>query len=263
MPKNILITGAKANFGYEAAIALEKKGHFIYATTHKQEDADRLNIYAKENKLKLEAFALDITNENDRQKIRNLKIDVLINNAAIGQSGALSEIPLENVKRNFETNVFGSLRISQIALEQMIKRDSGTVIFVSSLAGRLPIPYLGAYSMSKFCLSSMAAIMRQEMKDLSKKIHISVVEPGAYYTGFNQKNLSTKDDWMGMNSYYWSIKDKLKDRDDLMFRLLESKDLSSIVKKIVKAAESNKPKLRYTAPWWQAYGAQLLRIFGI
>ena len=116
--------------------------------------------------------------------------------------------------------------------------------------------------MTKFSLSAAADIMRQELRLITKNVNIIVVEPGTYATGFNQRVMASKYAWMDKSSYFNKVIAKIKQKEEARFALFERKSNSSIVKKIVKAVEADKPRLRYTAPWWQATGSQLGRIFG-
>ncbi len=261
--KTILITGSGSGIGKSTAMTLVRRGHDVLATTHHQESADELQRMAKQKKLPLTAFKLDITDPDDRQLITEYSIDVLINNAGIGESGSLAEIPIQKIRDNFEVNVFGSLALSQLALQQMLPRNSGTIIFISSLAGRIvSMPFLGPYIMTKFALSATAEDLRNELRYITDNVHVSVVEPGAYHTGFNQKNIAKKYEWMDAGSYFYAVIDRIKRRETTQFRLTESRSLDSIVCKIVSAAEADKPKLRYCAPWWQCAGVRMLRMLG-
>jgi short-subunit dehydrogenase len=260
--KTILITGARGGIGRDAALSLAKRGHKVIATVHCEESVKELKTYAKENGVTFEVFRLDITNLDDQKKILDLDIDVLINNAAIGESGSLSEVPLSRVRKNFDTNLFGTLELTQLALKKMIKNDLGRIIFISSIAGRLPMSFWGSYCMTKFSLSAMSDILRQELKMITRNVHILVVEPGTYHTGFNQKVMATKYTWMNELSYFYKVINKIKKQEEMTFGLLERKTNKSIVNKIVRAVESDNPRLRYTAPWWQAFFIQIARIFG-
>ena len=241
MKKTILITGASSGFGKGTAIALAQRGHKIIATTHTEKSSKELAIFFKQKNLKIKTFRLDITSDKDRQKVLQYNIDVLINNAGTGQSGSLAEIPIDIIRSDFETNVFGSIALTQLVLQKMLKKDNGTIIFVSSLAGRITMPFLGSYSMTKFALSSGAEAMRKELYKISKNIHISLIEPGAYHTGFNQENIAKKYIWMDKSSYFYSIINKIKKEEERYFKLVELKSIESIVKKFVQASESRKP----------------------
>lgn len=262
MNKTILITGATSGIGKASAIALAKKGHRVYATGHTDGNVENMKEFLRTENLPIESFRLDITSESDRDQIRQYKIDVLINNAGMGESGSLTEVPMERLRQNFETNVFGTIALSQKAFQQMIPRDSGRVIIISSLAGRSPRPFLGPYSMSKYALSAAADILRQELKYITKNIHVAVIEPGSYHTGYNQRMIAKKYQWMGPTSYFWSVVDKIRKMEEFTFKETEYKSLDSIVNKIVHAVEDRDPKLRYVAPWWEGAIVQAARILG-
>jgi len=262
MKRTILITGAGTGIGKDTAIALARRGHNVIATTETEEQSFNLKEEIKDGNINLDVFKLDITNEKDRNKIENFNLDVLINNAGIGESGSLAEIDINKVRHNFEVNVFCSFEISQLVLKKMFDKKQGTIIFISSLAGRITMPFLGSYCMTKFALSAGAETMRNEIHRVHKNIHVSIIEPGGYHTGFNQKNIAKKYVWMNRQSVFYPIIDQIKAKEEKQFKLTESKSTSSIVSKIVKAAEAKKTKLRYSAPWWQAFGIQLLRRFG-
>ena len=248
--KTIFITGAGSGIGKDAAFALAKRGHHVIAATHTQQQSDALAQEATQNNLALEICKLDITIDEDRALMKKyFDVDVLINNAAIGESGSLVDIDMSIVRKSFETNLFSSLTLTQIALGNMRKRESGTVIFISSTAGRVVMPFLAPYAMTKFALSSGAEALRSEMHMRNKNIHVSLVEPGAYHTGFNQRMIASQQ---GV----------VRERLELFFKLLEVKSTQSIVRAIIRAAESKHPRLRYVAPWWQALGVRVLRILG-
>lgn len=262
MPKTILITGAGTGFGKAAAIALAQRGHSVLATTHQHKDADAMNELAETQHLSIEAFVLDVTSAKDRQKIVGRQIDVLINNAGVGETGSLAEIDINRVRHNFEVNVFGHLELTQLVLREMIPRNSGTIIFVSSLLGRVTKEFFGSYSMTKFAISSGVEMLRQELSHITTGVFVSVVEPGAYHTGFNQKMIDKKLEWMDKDSYFAGMKDKLVESERKQFNQVETRDFSSLVNKIVEAAEAVKPRLRYAAPWWQDWGVRVLRAIG-
>ncbi|MFT6500975.1 MAG: short-subunit dehydrogenase [Crocinitomicaceae bacterium] len=262
MKKTILITGAGTGIGKDTALALARRGHNVIATTETDEQSLTLQKEIKSNNIDLTIFKLDITSAKDREKIEDYNLDVLINNAGIGESGSLAEIDINKVRHNFEVNVFSTFEISQLALKKMLDKNEGTILFMSSLAGRITMPFLGSYCMTKFALSSGVEALRNEIHRVRKNVHVSLIEPGGYHTGFNQKNIAKKYVWMNKHSVFYPIIDKIKAEEERQFRIIESKSTLSIVNKIVSAAESKKTKLRYSAPWWQAFGAHLLRMFG-
>ena len=166
MKKTILITGAGTGIGKDAAFALALRGHRVLATTQTEAQSDVLRIEAANRNVVLEIFKLDITFEADREAIAAYPIDVLLNNAGMGESGSLAEVDMQRVRQIFEVNLFATLALTQVALRGMIAREKGTVLFVSSIAGRVPMPFLMPYSMSKFALSAAGAGLRAEMDQL-------------------------------------------------------------------------------------------------
>lgn len=259
--RTILITGSGSGIGRDCAMAFAQRGHKVLASTHTEAQAAKLRELIVEG-LKLDAFKLDITDDGDRAKAGELGIDVLINNAAVGESGSLADVPLDRVREVFETNLFATLALTQVCLRGMVERRRGTVIFISSLAGRVASPFLMPYAMTKFALSVAADGLRQELKWLDRNLHVSVVEPGAFHTGFNQRMLAKKYQWMRQRSYFQDQVDAIKAHEQRMFALLELRSTTPIVRQIVRAAEADRPRFRYSAPWWQSVGVQLLRALG-
>lgn len=263
MKKTILITGAGTGIGKDAAFALAQRGHRVLATTQSESQADSLKAEATTRHVALEVFKLDITSESDRERIAAFPVDVLINNAGMGESGSLAEVDMQRVRKIFEVNLFSTLALTQVALRGMIQRQKGTVLFVSSIAGRVPMPFLMPYSMSKFALSAAGAGLRAEMDQLKKNVHIALIEPGAIHTGFNQAMADSKYEWMASSSYFSHQAEAMKKKERATFKLLEARSTQGIVHQIVKAAEASRPKLRYVSPWIQGFGIRLARIFGV
>ncbi len=263
MKKTILITGAGTGIGKDAAFALALRGHRVLATTQTDAQSDVLRIEAANRNVLLEIFKLDITLEADREAIAAYPIDVLLNNAGMGESGSLAEVDMQRVRQIFEVNLFATLALTQVALRGMIAREKGTVLFVSSIAGRVPMPFLMPYSMSKFALSAAGAGLRAEMDQLKKNIQIALIEPGAIHTGFNQAMTNSKYQWMNASSYFAHQADAMKKKERATFKFLEARSTQGIVNQIVKAAEASRPKLRYVSPWIQGFGIRPARISGV
>lgn len=261
MKNKILITGAGSGIGKDVSVALSGLGHKVYATAKLENDASSLNKLAKEKGLSLESFKLDITSKKDRERILDYDIDVLINNAAGGESGSLSEIDIDKIRDNFETNLFSTLSLTQLALSKMIKKNSGRVVFISSIAGHATIPFLAPYTMTKAALSNGVYALREEIEKISGEIKIILVEPGGYATGFNQRNIAKKYKWMGERSYFYGLVNKIKIEEERYFRLIEQKSTNSIVNKIVAAVEDENPSHLHRAPWWQGLGVRILNLY--
>lgn len=179
MKKSVLITGAGTGLGKKASIELARRGHKVYATVRYENEIQDLIDIANREKLDLEAFKLDIRDKADREKLLNYNIDVLVCNAAIGDSGSVVDIDVDRFRNVFETNVFCNIETTQIALKRMInKKKQGRIIFISSLAGRIPFAFLAPYCSSKFAIESFATCLRKEMKKLTiANIEVGMIEP--------------------------------------------------------------------------------------
>lgn len=263
MTKNILITGAGTGIGRDAAFTLAARGHQVIATTFSEAQASALRDECQQRSQVMRVFKLDITSDTDRQQVLGLQLDVLVNNAGVGESGSLAEVDVSLIRQAFEVNVFATLELTQLALRRMIERESGSVLFVSSIAGRIPMPFLMPYSMTKFALSAAGAGLRAEMDQLGCHVQIALIEPGAIHTGFNQAMTARKYAWMGDTSYFRGQARQMQRKEARVFGLLEARDTRSIVAQIVKACEARRPKLRYVAPWPQGLLVRLARIFGV
>ncbi len=263
MTKTILITGAGTGIGRDAAFALAARGHRVIATTFSQDQADALRAECRTRDQALDVFKLDITDAADRERVLELELDVLLNNAGIGESGSLAEVDVDRIRKVFEVNLFATLELTQLALRGMIARRRGSVLFVSSIAGRIPMPFLMPYSMTKFALSAAGAGLRAELDQLRCNVQVALIEPGAIHTGFNQAMTARKYAWMGAQSYFSAQSAAMQAKEKRTFDFLEARDTRSIVAQIVKAAEARRPKLRYVAPWAQGAMVRLARIFGV
>jgi len=191
--KTVLITGAGTGFGRGAALALAARGHHVIATTETEEQAIALRTEAPQ----LQVEKVDITTD-DVNKVKDWNVDVLINNAGFGQTGPLADVPEAIVRKVFDVNVFGTLRMTQATLPQMVKRGTGRVIIVSSIAGVLAGPAFGPYSMSKFALEAMGKTLRGEL--FGQGIDVCLLNPGPYLTGFNDRMADSMWDWFGDDS---------------------------------------------------------------
>lgn len=258
--KKILITGARSGIGNALVNSIIDKEYYIYLTVH---NGSQLNVVKEKYKgySNIKCLKLDVTLENDRLKIEKLDIDILVNIAGIGYGGSISEIPMNKVRENFEVNVFSSFELVQIVLKQMIMKKKGKIIIMSSLAGILPLNFLGSYCATKASIIQLTTTLKNELKLLNTNIKIVLIEPGMYHTGFNQVMLENKYDWMKEKSYFENELNLIRKRENLFFGLLEKNKLNSIVKKMVKAIEAENPKFIYRSPFMQVLGAKIYQIF--
>jgi short-subunit dehydrogenase len=193
MTKTVMITGAGSGFGKLASLALAERGHQVIATTETDEQADVLRAEAPQ----LTVERVDITSD-DIARVSAWDIDVLVDNAGAGQTGPMADIPMDRVRRLFEVNVFGTLAVTQQVLKGMVARGSGRVIIMSSIAGVLSAPTFGPYSMTKHALEAMGKAMRGELAPLG--IDVTLLNPGPYQTGFNDRMAESMWEWFGDTS---------------------------------------------------------------
>ena len=191
--KTVLITGAGSGFGKGASLALAERGHQVIATTETEDQAAELRTEAP----RLTVEKLDITS-GDVTKAKGWDIDVLINNAGAGQTGPMADVPLDRVRHLFEVNVFGTLAMTQSVLPGMVAKGAGRVIIVSSIAGVISGPSFGPYSMTKHALEAMGKAMRAELAP--QGIDVTLLNPGPYLTGFNDRMADSMWEWFGDGS---------------------------------------------------------------
>ncbi len=187
--QTVLITGAGSGFGRGAAIALAERGHHVIAAVYDAGQLAELSAAHPE----LTVVELDITDPDAVAMVDQWDIDVLLNNAGLGQTGPLSRIPIDLVRRVFEVNVFGTLAITQRVATQMKARRAGRILIVSSVAGLLAGPGSGPYSMSKHALQAMGSALRAELAPFG--VDVALINPGPFATGFNDRMANDPGDW--------------------------------------------------------------------
>lgn len=178
----VLITGASSGIGKATAHLFAEHGHITYATARRREAFSELQALA------CHPLYIDLTDEASMlaavQEIeaKHGAVDVLVNNAGYSQAGPLEELPLSAIRQQFETNVFGSLRLSQLVLPGMRNKGGGRVITVSSLAGMVTMMGTGAYTMSKHAIECFSDVLRYEVKPFGVKV--ITIQPGGVSTNF-------------------------------------------------------------------------------
>src|SRR5919205_421417 len=212
--KVAVVTGSSSGIGFETSLLLAKNGVFTYATMRNLDRANKIIELKQKEKLPLEVLKLDVTDDksvNDAiGKIENEQetIDILVNNAGYALVGPLEELSIQEFKEQFETNVFGVIRVTQAVLPIMRKQRHGTIVNISSIAGRIGFPLTSAYVSSKFALEGLSESMAYEIDQFG--ITVILIEPGVIKTNFDHnlklgKKVSTTND---RNSPYADITEK-------------------------------------------------------
>ena len=180
-PKVALVTGASSGIGQATASLLAQHGYEVFGTSRQpaQHSADGFTL-----------LPLDINSEESVQRCvqevltRAKRIDLLVNNAGYNQIGAIEENSVADAQAQFDTNVFGTLRMIQAVLPTMRQQGSGQIVNVSSVVGLTAVPYAGLYSASKFALEGLIDALRSEVAQFN--IKVSLVEPGPIKTNLRQ-----------------------------------------------------------------------------
>jgi len=194
--KCILITGAGSGFGRGAALGMATAGHDVIATVQISPQATALRREAKALGLtNLRVEKLDILDPIDVAAALRWDFNVLFSNAAIGEAGPVSEIPLALVRQNFETNVFAPLELAQrVARKWIDGNQPGKIVFTSSEVGIFTPPNFGPYSATKHALEAIAESLRQELQPFN--IKVQTINPSTYGTGFNETIAETAFKWL-------------------------------------------------------------------
>ncbi len=177
MSKVVLITGGSSGIGKSIGEFLHHKGFVVYGTSRNPEKV--LNSI-------FPLVALDVRNSDSIKNAVNRiietsgRLDIVINNAGVGITGPLEEIPTEEIRNNFETNFFGPIEVMKAALPQMRKQNSGLIINITSIAGYMGLPYRSVYSASKGALELITEALRMEVKAFG--VEITNVAPGDFAT---------------------------------------------------------------------------------
>jgi NAD(P)-dependent dehydrogenase (short-subunit alcohol dehydrogenase family) len=209
-----VVTGSSSGIGFETSLLLAKNGFFTYATMRNLDKSNKIIDLKLKEKLPLEVLELDVTDDKSVkeaiEKIANEQgtVNVLVNNAGYALVGPLEELSIQEFKEQFETNVFGAIRVTQAVLPIMRKQRHGTIVNISSIAGRIGFPLTSAYVSSKFALEGLSESMAYEIDQFG--ITVILIEPGVIKTNFDHnlklgKKVSTTND---RNSPYADITEK-------------------------------------------------------
>jgi NAD(P)-dependent dehydrogenase (short-subunit alcohol dehydrogenase family) len=249
----VLITGCSSGLGQASARAFLAAGFRTIATARRMADLAELRA------LGCDTLELDVANEESRLAAaaavteRYGALGVLVNNAGYGQYGPLEEIPLPAVRRAFETNVFGLLRMTQLVLPGMRAAGRGRIINVSSLAGRVAVQGGGVYHMTKHAVEALADALRPEVKPFG--IHVINVLPGPFVSKYRDKVIASIPD-TGPESPYAAFKRNLGRYMEAFlapgrFGVMSCETVARVV---LAAATVSRPRPRYHVGFYAKLG---------
>lgn len=237
--KTILITGASSGFGKFTALELINRGYTVYGAARR---IDQMKDIVEAGG---QAIKMDVTNDlSVKTGIEQIlkeqgKIDALVNNAGYGSYAFIETADLEQMKRMYEVNVWGLVRVSQHVLPYMRNQESGSIINISSVVGKISTAFLGFYASSKHAVEAISDAMRQEVNRFG--INVSIIQPGAFKTGFDDVVLQELRD-VKPGETYQPIVNNFIPFFNKMYEKAPSPE--PVVKAIIKAIEKRKPKVR-------------------
>jgi short-subunit dehydrogenase len=239
--KVILVTGASAGMGKDFAIELLKDGHTVYGAARR---VDKMKDIEKSG---VKLLDMDVT--DDASMLKGVeaiiktegRIDVLINNAGFGSYGALEDVAIADARYQLEVNVFGAARLMQLVVPYMRENHYGRIINISSIGGKLALPFGGWYHASKFALEALSDTLRNEVAPFG--IDVVVIEPGGVkseWSGIAMDNLVKVS---GGGVYDSTVKKLTGVMGGIEPKNAEPKVITDLVKKAINA---KKPKTRYS-----------------
>ncbi|CEK09548.1 SDR family NAD(P)-dependent oxidoreductase [Legionella hackeliae] len=244
--KIILITGCSSGIGYDTAIALSNRGHHVYATCRKEEDVKKLKS------LGLEVVQMNIDDTHsitlafyEILKKTSGRLDILINNAGYGQVGALEDVSRDALRSQFETNVFGLMDLTRLAIPVMRKQGHGRIINISSILGLISMPFTGAYCASKYAVEGLSDTLRLELQ--SSGIKVITIEPGPIESRFRDNIIdhSLKKINQEKSHFHQEYQIMLGDYRQNKSQSIFTRGTDAVINKIVHAIESRSPKTKY------------------
>ena len=244
--KNILITGCSSGIGHCVAHGLKDRGYRVLATARKEQDIAQLASKG------LEALHLEVS---DSQSIQALVTEVhercqgelyaVFHNGAYGQPGAVEDLSRVTLEKQFATNFFGWVELNNLLIPLLRKQAAARIIFNSSVLGIISLPYRGAYNSSKYAIEGMADTLRLELN--SSNIDVSLIEPGPVTSDFRKNALAALktnvdiENSVHAKKYQGQIKRMEKVGPSAPFTL----PADAVLKKVIHALESKKPKAHY------------------
>ena len=243
--KTVLITGASSGIGRHSAIHLAERGYKVIIVARNMNRLEETIRNAPSIASNMHPYKVDVSESDSLTKTANLilkewgHIDVLVNNAGYGLKGPLEFLEMWEIQKQFQTNVFGLMEFTKLFIPQMRRRGTGTIINISSVLGRMPLPFNGAYSASKFALEGLSENLRLELAPFG--ISVSIIAPGYFDTQFVANQTEGMRSQPPENAYK-PYQDKYLNRKNTFGRPAKADKVAETIRKVI---ESKSPKLRY------------------
>jgi NAD(P)-dependent dehydrogenase (short-subunit alcohol dehydrogenase family) len=243
-----VVTGSSSGIGYETVLALARNGFTTFATIRNLGKAGQIESVASKEKLPIHVVLLDVTDDasvqNAIQEVMKKagRIDVVVNNAAYGLTGAFEDLSIEEIKTQYETNFYGVIRVTQAILPIMRKQGSGRIVNISSGAGRFGYPGGSAYVSTKFALEGLSESMAYELEPFG--IKVVLVEPGVIRTNFGSSMILAKRA-QNPSSPYSQMMQRMGASVEQLQKNASDPDLVANI--VLQAVTSQNPELRYLA----------------
>jgi len=245
MEKVALVTGSSTGIGFETSLALARDGFYTFATMRDIVKGEKIKEIAGKENLSIEIIELDVDKEDSvKNAVQNImkkkqRIDVLVNNAGWGLWGSVEDVSVDEFKTQFETNFFSVIRMIQEVAPIMREQNSGNIVNISSIAGRIGFPISPAYISSKFALEGLSESLRFELMPFG--INVIIIEPGMIKTNFfDPMKLGKKAE---KTAVYKSITEKVLSGVKMMAQM--ATDPKEVSNTIIDAIKEEKPLPRY------------------
>lgn len=249
--KTILVTGAGSGFGKGAAIGMARNGHKVIATVQISPQVTPLREEVKALGLDhlIRVERLDLTDPYDIKQAQSWDFDVLWNNAGQGEAGPVWEIPVDLVRRNYEINVFLPLQLTQGVVQRWVREGTSQgkkVVFTSSMGGLFTPANWGTYVSTKHALEAFAEAMQQELAGYG--IKVQTINPGAYYTGYNETMADNPFRWMDDKVNFTKRADLRKGFDDFFATPDGRLDAQEMIDRMIEIVPADEGKFRNVVP---------------
>jgi NAD(P)-dependent dehydrogenase (short-subunit alcohol dehydrogenase family) len=266
--KIAVVTGSSSGIGFATSLLLARNGFHTFATMRNTQKSEIIKEIANNERLPLHVIQLDVNSDSsvkdaikniaaigetseNKNKNENKRIDVLVNNAGYALIGCVEDLSIEEIKAQFESNLFGMIRVSQAALPYMKNQmnggsnnnggDSSVIVNISAITGRISFPGISAYSSTKFAIEAFSESMAYELKPFG--MNVVLIEPGTIKTNIMNSSITAKKALDSKNSHYRELTHKVY----TVFKSMQEHAAppEEVARTILHAVSTKNPKRRY------------------